>query len=197
MPKEPLEIFLQIQPLVQNEIRNALQEKKDDEQYAVTKIPAHTHNNVDSLPVLFSDLTTADNHSAIIYKTLTAAQIKALFTTPITLIPQPGPRAVIIVESITARLVYAGTAYAGANNLEFRYTDAAGTKVTVDMAAAFINSAASAYDQAPGITTEFAPIAGDSGTNGAIVVCVPTANPTLGNSPITFVIHYRVVPFNA
>lgn len=179
----------------QEQFNQAIKDYSQTNQYGVTSIPAHTHNSVDSLPVAFTSLINSSSYVALQTITLSPAQIKALFTTPITLVPAYGTNSsnvginyVYIVEGITARLYYGGTAYTGANNLEFRYTNAAGTKVTADMAAAFINSAANTFDHVAGIITEFTPA-----YNAPIVVCVPTANPATGNSKIVFVIKYRVV----
>ena len=120
---------------------------------------------------------------------LTSAQILALNTTPITLI-QAIPNFLIIVERITARLNFNTTAYTGANNLEFRYTDASGAKVTADMVNTFLNSAATAYDNVAGVVTELTPV-----INSPIVVRVPTADPGTGNSTLDLFIKYYVVAF--
>lgn len=121
--------------------------------------------------------------------TLTSAQILALNTTPITLIPA-FIQSVIIVEWIAARLNFNTTAYTGNNALEFRYTNATGQKVTADMPNAFINSASTDYNFASIVQTQFTPV-----FNTPVVVRVPTANPGAGNSTIDLVIKYRVVTF--
>lgn len=177
------------------QFNEAIKNYSQTNQFEVTPIPAHSHNGSDSLKVDFNNLINASSYVALKTITLSPTQIKALFTTPVTLIPAFGNNSsniginyVYIVEGITARLYYGGTAYAGANNLEFKYTDAAGTKVTADMGSAFINSIDNAFDHVAGMVTEFTPV-----YNAPIIVCVPVANPTLGNSKITFVIKYRVV----
>lgn len=160
-------------------------------QFRVGPIPFHTHNNIDSPAFPFSNISNANQYAAYNKITLTPSQVKALHTTPITLVPsQGGSKSIIIVDDILAFLNYAGTAYTGANNLEFRYTDGSGTKVTADMSSTFLDSAANAYDYAPGVTTAFTPV-----TNTPIVVAVPVANPAAGTSPITFIVHYRVLAF--
>lgn len=193
-----LDIYERIQPLVQLEIDNRIKEQSNENRFTVASVTAHTHNGTDSLQVNFPDLVEASTYMAIQRITLTPAQIKALFTTPITLVPainptlspSTGARAYIIVTEIEAQIKFSTTAYAGANNFEFRYTDASGAKVTADMASTFINSASTAYDHVAGVTTELVPV-----INAPIVVTVPVANPTLGDSPITFVVHYYVTSF--
>lgn len=191
---------LQIQTFVEAQVNRKVEEvltaHQIDKQYAVAKIPAHTHNGSDSLPVQFASLDNVSQHSVVTRVTLTPTQVKALFTTPIALVPQPGPLSVLIVEGITCRLTYAGTAYTGTHNLEFHYTDGTGQQVTDSVPAAFINSAASAFYYAPATSTSFVPVAGNSGTNGRIVAFVNTANPATGNSQITISVKYHIVPFN-
>lgn len=121
--------------------------------------------------------------------TLTSAQILALNTTAVTLIPAY-LISTIIVEGITARLNFNTTAYTGANNLEFRYTGAAGAKVTADMANTFLNSSATAYSSVSGVEAVLTPV-----LNAPIVVVVPTANPATGNSTLDLFIKYRIVTF--
>jgi len=160
-------------------------------QFRVSPIPFHTHNNIDSKSFPFQNISDAKQYAVYNKITLTPTQVKALHSTPVTLVPsQGGSKSIIIVDDITAYLNYAGTPYTGANNLEFRYTDGSGTKVTADMTSTFLNSAASAYSYAPGVTSTFTPV-----TNAPIVVAVPVANPAAGTSPLTFLVHYRVLAF--
>lgn len=121
--------------------------------------------------------------------TLTAAQVKALFTTPITLITAPGAGIAIVVNRITFTSTYVSATYTGANALEFRYTDASGAKVTADIPAATLNfSSGTKFSTVAGVTTELIPVA-----NAALVVRVPTANPAAGDSPVSLTIDYSLV----
>lgn len=177
MPKDISKLLAQIQPLIQQEFSRLSQQREKSSQFTVGAIPVHTHNNIDSSPIQYTDLAGVKNYCVANTVTLSVAQVSSLFTTPIVLVPPPSPRSVIIVHSVTARLTYGGNPYTGANAMEFRYTSGAGTKVTVDIPAAFINSTASAFAHAPAVTAEFAPIEGGTSLNGQIVVAVPTANP--------------------
>jgi hypothetical protein len=118
--------------------------------------------------------------------TLTSAQILALNTTPIALIPAPGAGKYISVDEVVCLLNFNTTQYTGANALEFRYTDGSGVKVTGDIAAALINAAANRADKAIGAAVAVAV------ANAAIVAVVPTANPAAGDSTIVVDIKYRI-----
>lgn len=117
---------------------------------------------------------------------LTAAQVKALFTTPIVLVEAPGAGMVVQVISAVAKLDAGATPFAGANALELRYTGASGAKVTGDVAAALINSATDRADVVVGVAVTAVP-------NAPVVAAVPTANPTAGDGTIRMDILYRVI----
>lgn len=118
--------------------------------------------------------------------TLTSAQIKALNTTPITLVAAPGAGVYVSVDEIVATLNFGTTPYTGANAMEFRYTNGSGAKVTGDAASAWIDSASSAAVKV--IAAAVTPVA-----NAAVVASVPTANPAAGDSTISLDIYYRLV----
>lgn len=119
--------------------------------------------------------------------TLTSAQLLALNTTAITLIPAPGTGKYISVDEVMAKNDFNSIAYTGANALEIRYTDGSGVKVTGDLASAFIDSASSRLDKAVGVAVAVGV------ANAPIVAFVPVANPGAGNGTITLDILYRVV----
>lgn len=119
--------------------------------------------------------------------TLTSAEIKALFTTPKTLIPAPGAGFTHVVQEVVASLDYGTVAYTGANALEIRYTGAAGVKVSGDIAAACLNSASDRMDRAVPVAVAVAV------ANAPIVACVPTANPAAGDGTLILDIIYRTV----
>lgn len=117
---------------------------------------------------------------------LTAAQIKALNSTPITIVAAPGAGKVISVDEIQATMNFGTTQFTGANAVEVRYTDGSGQKVTGDLAAAWLNNASTRTDKAIGsaVTTAVA--------NAAVVVAVPSANPGAGDGTVTLDVLYRV-----
>lgn len=119
---------------------------------------------------------------------LSSAVIKALFTTPIELIPAQGAGKTIIVDDIFLKNTYGTATYTGANALEFRYTGASGAKVSADIANTFINLVASGYASVKGVVTALTPVA-----NAPVVVAIPTANPAVGDGVITGFVRYHVV----
>ncbi len=120
---------------------------------------------------------------------LTPAEVKALHTTPISLVVSQGTGTIINVHRISFASTFLTTAYAGANNLEFRYTGASGAKVTADIASATLNfTTGTKYALVAGVTTELTQVAASP-----IVVVVPVADPTAGLSTVTFYIEYSVL----
>lgn len=188
---DAMDMYGKVQYLVQNEIHRSIKSDQRDRQFTAFQLPQHGHTGFDTIKVQFSDLAGVVNHSVVTTIGLSSAQIKALHTTPILLVPNQGTNAVIIVDSITAYINYGGTAYTGANNLEFRYTGSSGVKVTTDIANTFINSTSSVWIHAPAVTAAFTPVTGNP--DGGIYVCVPTANPATGNSTINITVKYYVV----
>lgn len=118
--------------------------------------------------------------------TLTSAQILALNTTPIQLVAAPGAGYYISVVEVMALLNYGTTQYTGANNVEIRYTNGSGAKVTGDLASSWLDSSATTAVKA--VAAAVTPVA-----NAKIVASVPTANPAAGDSTVTIDIAYRIV----
>ena len=124
---------------------------------------------------------------------LTNAEIKALFTTPITLIAAPGPNKFITIDQAIAYLNYSGGALAGGNDLEIRATNGAGTVLTEDgFASAFLNGVADAIAVESGVSYwgEVTRV-----LNEPVVACVPIADPTgaASTSTLTIILFYKVV----
>lgn len=71
---------------------------------------------------------------------LTFAQIRALNVTPVTLIGAPGATRFISLVELLFSMTRTATAYANGGALEFRYTNAAGAKVTADIAASVVTT---------------------------------------------------------
>jgi hypothetical protein len=119
---------------------------------------------------------------------LTAAQIIAMGTTAVSLIAAPGAGKCVIVDNITLKMTTTATAFTGGGAVEFRYTDASGTKVTADVAAAVITAAAGvSFTNVRGIEASLTGTA-----NAAVVVTSATAAFAAGTGSASLIIEYHV-----
>lgn len=120
---------------------------------------------------------------------LTAAQIIAMGTTPVTLIAAPASGKCIIVDNISFKMTTTATAFTGGGAVEFRYTNASGTKVSADIAAAVVTAAAGvSFTNVRGIEASL------TGTvDAAIVIRNPTAAFAAGTGSAVVTIDYHVV----
>lgn len=120
---------------------------------------------------------------------LNSAQILALNATPVSLIASPGSGKCIFVDNISFKMVTTATTYANGGALEFRYTNASGTKVTADIASAVITAAAAtSFTNVRGIEASLTGTAA-----AAITVSNATAPFITGTGAGVFVIDYHVV----
>lgn len=119
---------------------------------------------------------------------LTAAQIIAMGTTPVEIVAAPGAGKCTIVDNITFKMVTTATAFTGGGAVEFRYTDASGTKVTADVAAAVVTAGAgTSFTNVRGIEASLTCTA-----NAAIVIRNPTAAFAAGTGSAVITIDYHV-----
>jgi hypothetical protein len=120
---------------------------------------------------------------------LSAAQIIAMGTTPVEIVAAPGAGKAIIVDSVTFKMVRTATAFTGGGDVEFRYTNAEGDKVTADVAEALVDTAgaATAFANVRGIEASITPVA-----NAAIVITNATAAFAAGTGTAVLTIEYHV-----
>lgn len=121
---------------------------------------------------------------------LSSTQIKALNSSPVTLIPAPGGQRAIRPLRLFVLMNYGGTPYAGTNNLAFYFTDGDGPKAYEDFSYALLNNAGDIAWVELFANANTTPI-----ENAPIVALVKTANPTNGNSTIRLVLEYEIVGF--
>lgn len=124
---------------------------------------------------------------------LTAAQTKALNTTPQTLVAAPGAGKLIVVDSIIVKNVFGTVAYTGANALQFFLGDTSGQKAVGDIANTFINIASGTHYAVSIALAAYADTAGTAMINAPLIVSVPTANPGAGDGILTFTVNYFIV----
>jgi len=125
--------------------------------------------------------------------TLTAAQVKALNATAITIVPAPGAGYFIEPVSLLARLIYGTVAYDGVaagEDLAFKWTNSSGaqmlTAIEVD---GFLTATADAYrlTYPINLAANVVPVA-----NAPIVVHMLTGEIATGDSLLRFETTYRI-----
>ncbi len=122
--------------------------------------------------------------------TLTNAQLLALFTTPITIVPAPAVGHYIVIHDVVFNYVFNTAAYAngGGGDVELRYDTGTSDIITAASITPFFTAGASAIDQLPIIGCVI--LAGK-----AVVIEKATANFTGGNAgaSMTVTVFYDVI----
>ncbi len=134
-----------------------------------------------------------DNLQNSVRVRLTADEIRALNTTPQTLLTAPGPNKFIVIDQAIAFLDYSGAIFTGGNDLEIRATDGTGTVLTEDgFSSGFLNGAADAIAVESGVSYwgEVTRLLDKS-----VVAVVPVANPggAVATSTLTIILMYKVI----
>lgn len=122
--------------------------------------------------------------------TITTAQLLALNTTPIEIVPAPASGYGIVPISAVLFLDYAGVAYDGiaaGEDLVFRYTDDSGAIAATVEATGFLDASADAHRHA--VFSQLATIT----PAAALVLHMSSGNIATGTSPLKLKLNYRRV----
>jgi hypothetical protein len=124
--------------------------------------------------------------------TVTSAQVLALFTTPIEIIPAPGAGYAVIPHRFVVRHG-TGTAYAGiaaGEDLVLKYTNASGAEITQTIeTTGFLDQATAQIRMAGGINASITPV-----SNAAVVLHLLVGNITTGTFDLEVFVEYDVIP---
>ena len=159
----------------------------------ITDVSTETYKEL-MMTTGFSDVTSSDEIQ-VVEKTITSAQLLAIYTTPINLISAPGANKAILVEKVIASIDYGTAAYATRTDLEIRYDgstagDAAGIESTMASLDAILLKTADEIAVVSGLwqADEISIV-----INKGISAKVATGNPTAGDSDLKIRVYYRIV----
>lgn len=124
--------------------------------------------------------------------TITTAQVKALFGTPITVVAAPGAGLAVVPIGAVLFLDFGTVAYDGiaaGENFVFKYTNAAGATLITVESDGFLDASADALRYVDAANTLITPVA-----NTPIVAHILSGEIATGDSPLKIRFFYRVVP---
>ena len=133
------------------------------------------------------DLSTEVKH---VRRVLSSAEILALNTTPITLIPAPGAGKIIIPQYVSGHLNFNSIAYVAGGNLELGYDGNLSTTVVVSFGTTYTTGESVLNSSAAGLPS------GQVSTqvsNKGLQVHTASGDPTTGNSTYTIDVWYTVI----
>lgn len=122
------------------------------------------------------------------------AATKTLHATPVEIIPAPGAGKAIVDVKVNVKYVYATAAFdsvGGADDMEFRYTDASGAKVANDIeTTGMLDQASDQYRMSGPVNTSLTPVG-----NAPVVVTIATGEvyAAAGGGSLVVQAFYRVV----
>lgn len=126
---------------------------------------------------------------------LTSAQILALNTTPVQLIPAPGIGSYIVVNRAIFKYYYNSIAYSGTINLTIDYANPAVINLLTVTTGDFLTGTANGIQIAvPGLAVPSTKLYTTQMDNTPIYLHA-SANPTNGNGTVTVIVEYEVLTF--
>jgi hypothetical protein len=128
--------------------------------------------------------------------TLTAAQMLALNTTPVVLVPAPGVGKAVLVDQVYATLVFNTAAYstaAGGASLKYK-ANASGQAVGIALTQGFLQSATGTNMQQVRASATAITDVTANWTNQPVVIQAATSDPTTGDSLLKIRVYYKIVP---
>lgn len=126
-------------------------------------------------------------------RVLTPAEVNAIGTNPITLVPAPGPDLLIVPTILTVKNDFVSTPYAGTpTDLSLRFFNGSSLSVVAAASSSLLLSAST-------IKLNLGTPAGSGSTvnsdRSITVSNVTGVNPTAGDSPITIYMEYKIIAF--
>lgn len=128
--------------------------------------------------------------------TLSAAQIKALYDTPVLLVAAPGSGKLVIIDSILWDIAFGTTQYAAGGALAAQYGNAAhgaGPAASGTLAAASLNGVAASDFLSNAGSAGLLNVARTAALNTAVYLSNATGDFTTGDSTATLYVRYRVI----
>lgn len=124
-------------------------------------------------------------------KKITSAQLLALFTTPIEIIPAPGAGYANLIHRLVIRHA-GGVAYAGiasGEDLVLKYTNASGAEVSLAIeTTGFLDQTTAQIRMSGGVNTSLTPVA-----NAPVVLHLLSGNITTGNFDLQVFVEYDII----